>query len=493
MIKNFYIGNFKAFGKTQKIPIKPITLIFGPNSSGKSSILQSLLFTQHIHKTEDFNVHKTQMGNVDLGGFPYFIHKHNGEKILTLGFDLLKNNPFKKIFSDFNTLNLEIQLGKYQENIEIIKIKIICDSHQLIEFTNCAYDSKRRNSYRLNCYMKCNFIDKDFLSNLIVNVFPIFPYFNNIKYSNIDIDELLEAAKQTYVIGNRGLIPYPHDYIPYSSSWSQEGNKINPSVENKEFGEYFHDLFSFFFIRFSRIFDMEINKILYLGPFRCSPNRHIFSSTAHKLDKFSTGETAWKVILEHDNIRNDLINKWMKQIFNNTYEFKVQKFIDCKNKNNIIKELFLRDKKWNVELSHHDVGFGISQVIPILVNAFAYKKTKILIEQPELHLHPALQAEIGDMFIESALGQNNNTFLLETHSEHLILRIMRRIRECYHDPEKYKKKTGLPPITPNDVAVLYVERQGDQSVVKEIPITPDGEFAVPWPDGFFTERAKELF
>ena len=222
-----------------------------------------------------------------------------------------------------------------------------------------------------------------------------------------------------------------------------------------------------------------------------------FSSQTHNWENFSTGEDAWSIVINDDKLRI-VLNKWMGKIFNNTYVFKVKEFTEIDENNTLLKtdssfkELYLYDKKWNVPLSHQDVGFGISQVLPILVTSLAEKYKKILIEQPELHLHPALQAEIGDMFIESALGQNNNTFLLETHSEHLILRIMRRIRECYHDPEKYEKETGFPRITPDDVAVLYVERQGDQSVVKEMYLDDQGYLIDEWPGDFFSERLNEL-
>jgi predicted ATPase len=69
------------------------------------------------------------------------------------------------------------------------------------------------------------------------------------------------------------------------------------------------------------------------------------------------------------------------------------------------------------------VGFGVSQVLPVLVRAFASEGSIQAMEQPEIHLHPALQAEIGDVFLHSAL-EHGNTFLLETHSEHLILRMV---------------------------------------------------------------------
>jgi hypothetical protein len=137
-----------------------------------------------------------------------------------------------------------------------------------------------------------------------------------------------------------------------------------------------------------------------------------------------------------------------------------------------------------------DVGFGISQVLPVLTLAYANQGDLIAIEQPEIHLHPALQAELGDVFIESALGQRQNTFILETHSEHLILRVMRRMRETWQ-----KKSTGLPPITPDDVSILYVEpaSQGLCSIVREMPLNEAGQLVKAWPGGFFEEGLREQF
>ena len=109
----------------------------------------------------------------------------------------------------------------------------------------------------------------------------------------------------------------------------------------------------------------------------------------------------------------------------------------------------------------------------------------LAIEQPEIHLHPKLQADLGDVFIESALGENQNRFLLETHSEHMILRILRRIREQSRTPE--------PTITPDDVCVLYVNPTEGGVTVSPMRISPDGQFLDPWPGGFFTERLVEMF
>ena len=128
-------------------------------------------------------------------------------------------------------------------------------------------------------------------------------------------------------------------------------------------------------------------------------------------------------------------------------------------------------------------------MLPVLVSAYASKDKLLAIEQPEIHLHPALQAELGDVFLESALGDSGNTFLIETHSEHLLLRILRRIRETT-DGELPK---GFPAVRPEQVAVLYVQPGREDTRILRIPVTPDGEFERTWPEGFFAERAEELF
>ena len=91
-------------------------------------------------------------------------------------------------------------------------------------------------------------------------------------------------------------------------------------------------------------------------------------------------------------------------------------------------------------------------------------------------------------YIEAALGSRQNTFILETHSEHLILRLMRRMRETYQ-----RKEMGLPPVTPADVSVLYVEPDGTRSIVREMPLNELGELVKSWPGGFFEEGLREQF
>src|SRR5882724_2785849 len=79
MLKTFSLGNFKAFGETQTIPIRPLTLIFGPNSAGKSSVLHSLLLACEANRTGEFDIHETAVGgkSVDLGGFRQYVFRRD--------------------------------------------------------------------------------------------------------------------------------------------------------------------------------------------------------------------------------------------------------------------------------------------------------------------------------------------------------------------------------------------------------------------------------
>jgi len=161
------------------------------------------------------------------------------------------------------------------------------------------------------------------------------------------------------------------------------------------------------------------------------------------------------------------------------------------------KEIALAELPANIKVSLQDVGVGISQVLPVLMNAFGEESSLIAVEQPEIHIHPALQAELADVFIESALGENKNTFLIETHSEHLILRILRRIRETTEaelsDWPEALKKACPNGIRPEDVAVLYVQPGEEGAEIIGLSVDANGEFTCDWPGGFFEERMKELF
>jgi len=149
--------------------------------------------------------------------------------------------------------------------------------------------------------------------------------------------------------------------------------------------------------------------------------------------------------------------------------------------------LFLQDGSGhNVELQ--DVGSGIPFVLPILYAVACGGLVRI--QQPELHLHPALQSSIADVFVEEINRDLNTQFIVETHSEHLLLRLLRRIR----DVEKGQCISEDLKLANDQAAVYYFDPQlsGGTVVTRQL-ITPLGDFYTDWPRGFFAERNRDLF
>lgn len=149
--------------------------------------------------------------------------------------------------------------------------------------------------------------------------------------------------------------------------------------------------------------------------------------------------------------------------------------------------LFLQDSTGQ-KVDLHDVGSGVPFVLPVLYAVSA--QGFIGVQQPELHLHPALQSSLADVFIEELNREGCGQFVIETHSEHFLLRLLRRIRNT----EKGKSLSEDLKLTNDQIAVYYFDPQvaGGTFVSRQL-VTPLGDFYNDWPRGFFSERNDDLF
>ncbi|MEX2347742.1 MAG: DUF3696 domain-containing protein [Balneolaceae bacterium] len=533
MFKIIEIENFKAFGELQKIPLKPITLIFGPNSSGKSSIIHSLIYLHHALKTENLDVVNTKKGgsSVDLGGLEQLVHKHNLNNRISWGAEIdsevFKNNGFNfgepgyrpifnnaaVIFDEKTKITLRLSIGVELddqdkplkgEKPKIYSYEIFAGGKEFLKF-----------SLRPDGKFKLDLVNNE---NLLTKRVIRFISQSRFRPSDPSLEQDLEE-----------LIPIlrfdTNSFLPYSVT---EDLDIDTSRGRKM---YFVSFFNAFTKFLKDYLEEELENLEYLGPLRSYPPRIIETAEDNDPNFKAGGGFAWKRVLEDQKLRQK-VNKWLSSGENlqTPYELGVRNLhtidkLDQYYKKNIIKvlentfledheiqpdiwseaegalldikefeeeiavrkELVITDKRTKTEVTHRDIGIGISQVLPVLVSAMGNKNKTIAIEQPEIHLHPAIQAELGDIFIEGA-KDNGNCFLLETHSEHLILRLLRRIRESSDNDLKSESK-----FSNEDLMVLYVEPDKNGSKVYEIPIDEEGDFLKPWPQGFFAERSKELF
>lgn len=153
-----------------------------------------------------------------------------------------------------------------------------------------------------------------------------------------------------------------------------------------------------------------------------------------------------------------------------------------------IGKMFLMDSHGR-KLNFDEVGSGIGYVLPVLIESLkpSNKNRVVFLQQPELHLHPALQASLTDVLIEAS---SSKKIVAETHSEHMILRALKRVRQTANgslkDPEL--------KLSAEDIAVNYFEPMSDGSTrVHILRVSDDGDFLDRWPNGFFAERDQELF
>jgi predicted ATPase len=146
-------------------------------------------------------------------------------------------------------------------------------------------------------------------------------------------------------------------------------------------------------------------------------------------------------------------------------------------------EVLLKTRRGSDEVNLADVGFGISQVLPVLVQCFYAPANSILIlEQPEIHLHPRVQASLADLFIETIHAREgsknrNLQLLVESHSEHFLRRLQRRIAE-----EKLR---------PEEVAIYFCEPSTRGSKIQELEIDLFGNIR-NWPEDFFGDEMGDL-
>lgn len=143
------------------------------------------------------------------------------------------------------------------------------------------------------------------------------------------------------------------------------------------------------------------------------------------------------------------------------------------------------------ELRFSEVGTGFSQILPILT--YLGVSSNYLIRQPEVHLHPRMQSRVADCIVSSVAKDREEKYtgslVIETHSEHIVLRFLRRIRDSYKDPLLHTSLT----LYPNELALIYVKPEGDRSRVYLVRVDSFGEFIDGWPDGFFDDRDEDLW
>ena len=271
--------------------------------------------------------------------------------------------------------------------------------------------------------------------------------------------------------------------LPSVIAIQESGDHEEPSASS-EFRNYVSR-----FVRdidtFTDCFQDFLDSLSYLGPILDDPRRYYLSWGGQRSTVGKRGEYTSDIISYDDEVRNE-VNNWFAR-FDIPYQIQNKLDVASGELTGDLSAMPLRDIRTETIVTPVDVGFGISQILPVIVEAVAGTSKTVCVDQPEVHLHPRLQAQIADLMIETSEKQNKR-WIVETHSELLVLRIQTAIAEG-----RLKR---------SDVSILYVNPppsdalMGEGSTIDVLEIDENGDFIGAWPEGFFedghTERIARL-
>jgi predicted ATPase len=232
--------------------------------------------------------------------------------------------------------------------------------------------------------------------------------------------------------------------------------------------------------------------ISYLGPLRDHPRRIYQWSGDTPEDVGQRGQSAVAAILAAQQDGRKLNRGWKKPT-KAFAEFVAQWLAEMKVIHSFAVrpvaegrkefEVLIRTQAWSPEVKITDVGFGVSQVLPALVQAFyCPPHSTVWMEQPEIHLHPQVQSELADVFISAVQSWQDNKerrvqLIVESHSEHFLTRLQRRVAEG--------------KIKPSEVAIYFCRNNEEGAVLESLDLNLFGEIE-NWPQNFFGDQMGDL-
>ncbi|TMK55906.1 MAG: DUF3696 domain-containing protein [Actinobacteria bacterium] len=479
MFRRIEFSNLKAFSGDHSVDLAPLTLIYGRNSAGKSSLLQALLLLKQTIESSDPERPALVIRGplADLGSVPGIISGHDTDLELKLGAEVDAKDHFGRATSEIYGVNLSFQWDQEVRSVRQTGIDVSLDNGLVAAYT------RRREpaSARVETPFQIGRRDaRETFLRWILSELAAQPRYRLRPGSDAralldDIEDLVDVFTERAMLTSAswGILPHgPSFVLKEPISQKDEGYKTVLG----ECEDLWWDVLSS--LRFELAGALE--SLIYLGPLRRAPERFHVLSGARRRSVGREGEYTAEILNQNPALTTE-VNKWLGRL-EVPYTLTVIGVQESEVASTIgdVVVLALTDTRSGLQVSPGDVGFGISQLLPIVVQAIGGTNSTICVEQPEIHVHPHLQGHIADLLIEAALKGPKNQLVVETHSEHIMLRIQSRLR--------------AKEIKPDEIKVLYIDTDED-GLARIVPLSLDehGGFIDEWPEGFFEERFHEIF
>ncbi|MBM3215136.1 DUF3696 domain-containing protein [Candidatus Poribacteria bacterium] len=437
--------NFKSWRDTGDLQIAPLTGFFGANSSGKTSLLQLLLLLKQTAESLDRNrvLHTgDEHSLVDVGTFSDLIHAHQMSDPLEMALSwslpeplTVKDPSTRSVLFSTDRLAFESVI-RYGKERPLVK----------------------RFQYRFGDY---TFGMKSIDSK------------NGGRDAYAPIPD--ENATEGFVPKRNPGRPYP---LPSPVKCYGFPDEAIGFYQNTGF-----------LPEFALQFEQRMSRIFYLGPLREYPRRSYVWSGGRPTDVGRRGEGTIAALLAAQaegrkelartegkrKLRRpiqEIVPRWMKRM-GLVHSFSLEPIA----LNREYYEVRIRKSEGTADVLITDVGFGVSQILPVLVLCYYVPEgSTVILEQPEIHLHPSVQAGLADVLID-VVQLRKIQIIVESHSDHLVRRIQRRIAEGALDPQ--------------DAALYFCEMGEDgASQAERLRVDLTG-YIENWPKGFFGDPLEE--
>ncbi|MEW6092500.1 MAG: DUF3696 domain-containing protein [Chloroflexota bacterium] len=448
MFAKLELVNFKAFSKV-RLDLKPITLLLGPNNSGKSSIIAALRLLIQTTESLDPDVTLLLSGIMgDLGTYKDVVHgNHRGRPIeievavssSTSEFDRLEKQTedpmeyWKASSRDLIQLRLSYKFRSKRREIILENTELRTSNKMLIR-TAYSEDSERQSIEKLG--------DSEIPSNLKASIS------RGLRMQNFS--------------------PMPS---PFFMLRENKDSALKEFLPEKEIEKRLRIVSSL-----SRVVSRSLHHSDYIGGMRTPPSR-LYSYTGEKRRRIgAVGENAANILMMDTRRTGSKSANVAKRVSDWLSRADIASDLRINPSSDSFYEIRVKHPKTDEEENLADVGLGNSQVLPVLIGGYNLSRgSTFLVEEPEIHLHPKAQSELGSFFLD--LYNSGVQTVIETHSEHMIVRLQQYVAD---------KK-----ISPNDIQVYYIYSRDKEKIAKPLSLDYEGIFVEEWPEGFFPERLEE--
>ena len=479
MLHSIEFENFKSWPGHHRLEFGRITGLFGPNSSGKSSIIHLLLLLKQTVESPDstlvLNFGGSPSEYVDFGSFKDIITDHDISKEISYQLSWTPDaatTEYRSASIDNITLSSDLKALSRRRGEEVVVNRLKYDIH----LAGNTSDSMRKSFAA-------------FPSSLAVEASrgPRGGYTLELAVNRGDDQQILSSKQSLSVYGPIGL----YRLSPRADHEIAKLLRSTYTLDDSSIGG-----FAFWTLldathQVANYATQLLRSVLYLGPLRDNPHRNYAWTGAIPTTVGHRGEEAIQVLLAGTSQKPaarradgvyptrsatpNVVTHWLRRL-------KIAESLS-------FEQVGRGARIWEARLHQEhggsqnltDVGFGISQVLPVLVALLsAPRGSLVVLEHPEIHLHPRVQSDLADLLIDIA-NTGEIQILLESHSEHLLARIQRRIAESSDSPN------GLGT---DDIRLYFCKQKQGKSQLTPLTVQPSGVIT-NWPTDFFGDILED--